>query len=284
MSDQQTGLQKDVLSVVSHDLKAPMNAARGFIELVQHVGDLNERQQYFCERALESLEKMQNLLESLLEPSHGEGTLQFQFARCDLKHVIQEKVRLLEAIITQRQITIHQDIDSELGMVWGDEERLGQVVMNLLANAIKYTGDDGHIWIVAINQPELIRISVRDSGQGVPVVDQPYIFDAFYRSQKHEETEGSGLGLAISQTIIHHHRGHIWLESATDAGSTFSFTLPRLRQQTREGYDLRKDFGEGRESGYLSKQETGIETSDAVDDNTQEAAGTRETDSSSDLV
>ncbi|MBZ0297099.1 MAG: HAMP domain-containing histidine kinase, partial [Anaerolineae bacterium] len=196
MSDQQTGLQKDVFSVVSHDLKTPINAVRGFIELVQYTGELNERQQYFCERALLSLEKMQSLVESLLETAKTEGSIQFQFASCDLKRVIQEKVELLEGLLEQRQLTLHQDVDSELATVWGDEERLGQVVVNLLGNAIKYSEVGGHIWITAINQPDYIRISVRDSGPGVPLSDQEYIFDAFYRASHHEKAEGSGLGLA----------------------------------------------------------------------------------------
>lgn len=290
MTDSEKRFEADLLSVVSHDLKTPIYAVRGFIELVRNTGELNERQQYFCDRALAGLDKMQHLVVSLLDMTSAENGLHFQFAECDLGVIIDETVSMLEPLILKRQMTVHQDVDSDLAMVWGDDGRLGQALMNLIGNALKYNPDGGHVWITAINQPDAVRVSVRDSGPGIAPDEQGHVFEAFYRAASAQagKRDGSGLGLAITQAIIQQHQGEIWVESASGVGSTFSFSLPRYRPSSRNAEDrvaqLRQTLGEGREAGYAGTHEGAIELSDAVDDNAQEASGFTESDSSSDLV
>jgi two-component system phosphate regulon sensor histidine kinase PhoR len=117
--------------------------------------------------------------------------------------------------------------------VLGNDLRLGQVVANLVGNAIKYTPDGGLISVRASNNDSQIVVSVQDTGFGIPLADQPYVFDKFYRV-KTVETDGisgTGLGLAIVKSVIERHNGRVWVESEPGVGSTFTFILPKYNGQ-----------------------------------------------------
>ncbi len=288
MSDTKSSMQDDLLATAAHDLKSPIHAVLGLLDLLENSGDLNERQQYYHNRAVNSLNQMQAMISSILDISQIEGESKPVLDTCDLKRIIQDDVELMSGLADERIITIHLAVDSELSEVVGDADQLSRVMNNLLNNALKYNHDQGHVWITAINQPETVQVSVRDSGPGIPLEDQPRIFERFFRSKYHRalKVEGTGLGLSITKAIVEKHQGRIWLESTPDAGTTFIFTLPRKRQ-LQDGHDLqsrpREIIGEGRDTFNIA-QESPIEPSDIVDDNTQEAHGSAESDSSSDLV
>lgn len=289
MSDSKSSVLDDALAVAAHELKTPIQSVMGFLDLLQHSGDLNERQQYYHNRAANGLQEMYDLVVSLLDMTRLEGDTPFDLLTCDVKSIIQEAINRVEGIAHQRGITLHHEVDSELDDVLGDVNQLGQVLNNLLSNAVKYNHEQGHIWITAINQPGMIRVSVRDSGPGIPPGEQVRVFDRFFRSKRHSgaKIEGAGLGLAITKAIVEKHQGRIWVESTPDAGTTFIFTLPRKPQIQDGGHlsdETRQHMGEGRDNRFNIKHESPIEASDDVDDNTQEAPGSAESDSSSDLV
>jgi two-component system phosphate regulon sensor histidine kinase PhoR len=279
----------DLLAVAAHEMKAPISAVRGYIELVEQVGELNDMQLRYCNRALDALERMEEMIASMLEMARLEKGGKLEFADCDLGAIMRSAVDLVEPAAQRRGVAVNLTVDDDLGLVSGDRRLLGQVVSNLLTNAVKYNQENGTIWVTVSNQPEFVQVDVRDNGLGIPDKDQPYVFDAFFRAGNSAKTRasGSGLGLAIVRAVIHRHQGYIWLKSAEGQGSTFSFTIPR-KDRRREGIDLiseaESSSGEGSDLRHRGEYEPSIEEADDVDDNTQESRGHKEIDSSSDVV
>jgi len=268
--------RNDLLQTVVHQLKTPINAARGCIELVQNLGPLNERQAHFAERAIASLDRMTELVARLLDLAWIDAGMQLDLAAVDLGAVIENVVESLEEMTAQRQIVVELDLDKSLGLVHADIERMRQVLDNLIGNAVKYNRDGGTMWVSASGDRKKVQVSVRDSGIGIPAEDLDRVFERFYRSRLGVENgiEGTGLGLAIVEAIVREHQGRIWVESEEGAGTTFSFALPR-RMQFSEGSDLLAEapFGAG-EGGHGRTHEDGersSEASDSVDDNLQES-------------
>jgi signal transduction histidine kinase len=281
-------LSYDLLRLVAHEMKTPLNAVQGFIELIAMGGPLTDRQKHFSDRALAGLDRMDHLVSALLDMAKLEGDLTLNFVDCDLRSLIQTTIDLVENLAARRGIRIHVDIAPDVEGVSGDPQWLGQVVSNLLSNAIKYNRDDGEVWIKVVNEPDFICVNVRDTGYGIAPDEQERVFNWFFRSRNVDKSkiEGTGLGLAITKSIIQKHHGYIWLESTPDVGSVFSFTLPR-RRLLPEGYhrevESGRSAGEGDE-GRISMPEISIEESDAIDDNLQEASGASQSDSSDDVV
>lgn len=281
-------LPQDPVSVIAHDLKVPLGVVKLNVELVQKMGDLNPAQAKYAERALLAIERITGIIDnwldlSRIESSEGPG----QLVDCDLRSIIAGAVELVEDAATARGISLHVHVPTGLEPVRGDPIRLGQVVSNLLNNAVKYNRDSGAVWVEAALEPEAVRVSVRDTGEGIHPDDLPHVFDRLYRGRRRERTEGTGLGLAIARMIVIRHGGDIWAESAYGEGSTFSFRLPRaggLRDSVER--DVR-DSRAGSEHGRAAPEpltETAAETPDGVDDDLQESASAVHTDSSSDLV
>jgi two-component system phosphate regulon sensor histidine kinase PhoR len=282
-------LGSDLLAVVAHELKSPISAVRGYIELVGQAGELNDMQLRYCGRAMAGLERMEEMIASMLEMARLEKGARLEFADCDLGAIMRSAVDLVENIAQKRGITVHLSIEDELGIVSGDRRLLAQVMSNLLTNAVKYNQENGTIWVTVSNQPEFVQVDVRDNGVGIPEEDLPHVFDPFFRAGNSAQTRasGSGLGLAIVRSVIHKHQGYIWVRSAEGEGSTFSFTLPR-KDRRREGLDVigeaEQSSGEGSDVRQRGDYEVSIEEADDVDDNMQESRGQKEIDSSSDVV
>ncbi len=118
------------------------------------------------------------------------------------------------------------EVPEDLPEVLADPNKIVWVLVNLLANAVRYASPGGHIWLRGEQVGDMVHFKVQDDGPGVPREMQSRIFDKFVRLDQGEATSGSGLGLAISKEIIRAHRGVIWLESEPGQGSTFTFTLP----------------------------------------------------------
>ena len=279
----------DLVTVVAHDLKSPISAVRGNIELIAQAGSLNESQKHFYDRAMDGLERMETLVASLLEFAALEKDGDLDFSDCDLGMITRGSLDLVESLAEKRQISIVTEIDDDVDMISGDRRLLGQVLSNLLTNAIKYNHEGGRIWVTVANQPDFVRVDVQDNGVGIPEKDQPLVFDRFFRAANSAQTHsaGSGLGLAIVKAIVQKHQGYIWLKSRVGEGSTFSFTMPRKNRMTDS--DDRIDeavahVGEGNDFRQRSYDEGSIEESDDIDDNTQESRDSNEIDSSNDVV
>jgi signal transduction histidine kinase len=126
--------------------------------------------------------------------------------------------------------TIAVDLPTELPLVQGDAEKIGLILSNLLSNAIKFTPEGGHIKVGAWDHGEMILVSVRDNGVGIPIEDQQRIFERFYQARaEHIAGHGGiGIGLTIVKHLVELHGGQVWLESEVGRGSEFFFTLPKI--------------------------------------------------------
>lgn len=282
-------LPNDPLSVIAHDLKVPLGVVKLNVELVQKMGNLNPIQAKSAERALLAIERITGIIDtwldlSRLESSEGPG----QIVDCDLKSIITGAIDLVESAAAARGISVYVNVPAGLEPVRGDPVRLGQVVSNLLSNAVKYNRDGGTIWVEVALEPEAVRVSVRDTGEGIHPDDLPHIFDRLYRGRRQERTEGIGLGLAIARMIVIRHGGNIWAESVYGEGSTFSFRLPRTGGQRDSVERDTRDSRAGSERvGAVTEPQadaTAAEIPDAVSDDLQESTTAFHTDSSSDLV
>ncbi len=264
------------LNTVAHDLKSPINSVRGCVDMVMQLGPLNERQEHFATRALAGLQRLEHLVSRLLDMSWVEADAPLELSEVVLGDLIDDAVDLLREVAAQRGIKVKTKVDSRITPIVADERRLGQVLDNLISNAIKYNRQDGKVTIKAAYDHDSVVVSVQDTGIGISEEEQDRVFERFFRSLRGVELkiEGSGLGLAITQAIVQKHGGRIWFESRPDKGTTFHFSLP-LRAASGEGDDevgeMPQALGEFPEA-FLSRQaDLSSEASDSVDDNLQES-------------
>ena len=147
----------------------------------------------------------------------------------DLGRLANDATERLRLFAERQGVTLHVEVPAVLPTVRGDPVRLGQVLINLVHNAVKFSPDGGAVTIEVRTESETVVVSVRDHGVGIPRAAQDRIFERFYkvdRARVRGETGGTGLGLAIARHVIEQHHGRIWVESTDGVGSTFSFALP----------------------------------------------------------
>ena len=160
---------------------------------------------------------------------------QFERSRIDVKKFIEEMVSLVRRNAEEHKISLRLDLDAELPQIFGDRVRLQQVVLNLIINgleAINTTGENGFRELVvraSNDEPDVVTISVRDSGIGIDEENKDRIFDSFFSTK----SKGLGMGLSISRSIIEEHGGRLWVTQNPVQGATFSFTVPIHRENLR---------------------------------------------------
>ncbi len=224
-------LKSEFINTVSHDLRSPLTAILGYVDLLERVGPLNDAQREFVQRVQVSVESITNLVNDLLELGRIEAGVDSQKEMIRLDTLVQLTAETFEAQIQEKRQKLTLDIPSEKPLeLRGNPIRLRQMLDNLLGNAIKYTPEGGEITIELEEQAGQIILRVSDTGPGIPPSDQPHIFDKFYRaSNVPKGVGGSGLGLAIVKSIVDNHHGRIWVESVMGKGSTFVVVLPIYR-------------------------------------------------------
>ncbi len=225
-------MKSEFVATVSHDLKTPLTAIRGFADLVAMSGSLSEQQKEFIGRIKEVTREMAALIGDLLDLGKIEAGVEMEQVPCDLKALAVEVVHDLEFRAQEKKIVLEMQMPEKVPAVIGDPGRLKQVLMNLVGNAIKYTPEGGHVWIRISSEDGRLLTSVQDTGIGISPHDQKQIFHKFYRVRTEETAhiEGTGLGLSIARSIVERHGGRIWVESEPGKGSTFFFTLPLAPQ------------------------------------------------------
>ena len=226
---------------LSHELKTPLTSAREFISIVVDglAGPLNNTELEYLRLAQESCNQLRDCINDLLDATRLEtGKLVLKFAPTSLGALLQRVVARMEPMAAGKKITVRQDIAPHLPAVTLDEHRITQVITNLLGNALKYTPAGGRIVVRAFQpweKPELVQISISDSGCGIPNGEQERIFDRLHQVKAGDATteEGVGLGLYICRELVHSHGGNIWVESELGKGSTFHFVLPRSQEMVQ---------------------------------------------------
>jgi PAS domain S-box-containing protein len=226
--------KSEFLANMSHELRTPLNAIIGFSEVLAErmFGEINDKQAEYLSDILESGRHLLSLINDILDLSKIEaGRMELEPADFDLPTAIGNTLTLVRERAQRRGITLANVVDERLGTVRADERKVKQVLLNLLSNALKFTPEGGRIDVRARVDDGAAQISVSDTGVGIAPDDQAAVFEEFRQvGAAAKKVEGTGLGLAISKKIIELHGGRIWVESRPGAGSTFSFTLPLVRQ------------------------------------------------------
>ena len=226
-------LKAEFISTVSHELRSPLTPILGFAELLASNAFDAESVQEMAGEMYHQAQRMHRLVDDLLDVSRMEaGRFRLDLAEIDVQPLLMTMVR----DYGQRSELHHVigEVPTTLPTVYGDGERIRQVLDNLLSNAIKYSPEGGEIRLDARVDGEQVLVSVSDHGIGLPRERLSRLFEKFYRvdSQLTHRVRGSGLGLAIAKYIVDAHGGRIWVESELGKGSTFSFTLPIFTDAT----------------------------------------------------
>jgi PAS domain S-box-containing protein len=223
-------IRSEFVATVSHDLRTPLTNILGYIELLPRAGPLTEQQQEFISRVRESMESITELIGDLLDIGRIEAGFDLDMSPCNLAQVIEASVKNFRSQAREKKQALRWEQPQALPLVNGNTHVLGQVMDNLISNAVKYTQEGGWVSVSAGAEDGYVIVRVADNGVGIPPAHQPYIFERFYRV-KSEETaniSGTGLGLAIVKTAIEKHKGRVWVESKPGLGSVFCFVLPSL--------------------------------------------------------
>ncbi len=226
--------REEFLSIASHELKTPLTSMKGYTQILlsrfRKAGD--ERAATLLGRMDGQLNKLIHLIRELLDVTTIEaGKLQWHYELFDLTALTEEVIEELGYMQQRYQIQVEGTIRSQ---VFGDRERIGQVLTNLLSNAMKYSPAATLVCVKLQEDAETVTVSVQDFGIGIDPAKREQIFERFFRvsDPEHATFPGLGLGLYISAEIVKEHAGRIWVESQPGAGATFFFSLP-LPSRTR---------------------------------------------------
>jgi len=223
--------QQRFLADVSHELRTPLTVIRGNVDLMRKMANADEESLSGIEDEADRLTRLVGNL--LLEAQAESGKLPLKFAPVELDTLLLEVFKEMRVLARDRLNLKLTEIDQV--MVDGDRDRLKQVLINLISNAIKYTPQGGDVFLSLGKIGDATRLIVRDTGLGIASEDLPYIFERFYRAEKsrtRSKASGFGLGLSISHWIITNHGGRIEVDSQEGKGTTFCIYLPLLRDQS----------------------------------------------------
>ena len=220
-------LRSEFVHTVSHDLRSPLTSVIGYSELVERVGPLNETQREFIIRIQDSIQHITSLINDLLDLGSIEAGMDTHREFVQLEGVLRYTINMLDGQIKSKQLRVQTEIAPALPAMRANPIRLRQVFDNVIGNAIKYSYVNGEVQVSIHSEEDQVILQVTDQGPGIPVSDQPRIFDKFYRAANiSSDVEGSGLGLAIVKNIVENHQGRIWVESTVGKGSSFFIVLP----------------------------------------------------------
>jgi len=225
--------QERLLRMVAHELRTPLTAAALALQS-QKLGQIDMDR--FQDVVTRRLEEMEALSKDLLEVGTTRWETLFNPQRLDLASVSAEVILELEKLWLGRNVEIRTDIPIDLPKVFADQRRMRQVLLNLLENALKYTGNGGHITLTMLHRTsQRVEVSVCDSGPGIPTEEQQRIFlDRVRLPQTSDRTTGFGVGLSVCRRIVEVHGGRIWVVSEPGEGACFTFTVPIWQGQGQE--------------------------------------------------
>ncbi|MEU4291396.1 GAF domain-containing protein [Kribbella sp. NPDC026596] len=229
--------KSEFLASMSHELRTPLNAVLGFSEVLleRMFGDLNERQEEYLRDIHGSGRHLLELLNEILDLSKVEaGRMELEYTNFPLHRLLDNTAAMLRERATAHGIDLRVEVGPGVDEVYADELRLKQVVLNLMTNAVKFTGDGGSVVVRATRSGAEVHIAVTDTGRGVPAEDRERIFESFQQGGRGpSQEEGTGLGLTLSRRIVELLGGRMWLESEVGVGSTFGFSLRSRENEHR---------------------------------------------------
>jgi signal transduction histidine kinase len=243
-------LKTEFIGTVSHELRTPMTSIKGFTQLLAmgSLGPINDTQKEFLNTIQTNAERMISIINDLLDITKIEtGSVELELRALHLAETLSNVVTELQPNIKAREHQLSISIPPGLPLVRADAKRFNQILFNLLSNAVKFTPRRGKIVLEACDvgidvvpeamqeglKPEarFVLVEVRDNGVGIAPEEQERVFERFYRTENPLKVEagGTGLGLSLVRPLVELFGGRIWLRSALDEGSTFSFVIPAIK-------------------------------------------------------
>jgi signal transduction histidine kinase len=224
---------------MSHELRTPLNAIVGFSDLLaeESASPLQDKQRRFVGHIRAGARHLLQLINDVLDVSKIEaGRIQISPVEFKALEAAVEVLSIIRPLAVSKGTHIESIIEEDL-RVYADRVRFKQILYNLLSNAVKFTPEGGRVWIEAVRAHDFARISVGDTGIGIPAEEQAAVFEEFYQAggTTTEPGEGTGLGLSITKRLVELHGGKIWIQSEPAHGSTFSFTLPCTLEDREAG-------------------------------------------------
>ncbi|MFI5452950.1 PAS domain S-box protein [Pedobacter sp. UC225_61] len=214
----------EFIALASHELKTPLTSLKGYLQMLQKEKG-SKMAEFFVDKSLKQLERLGALIGDLLDVSKVEaGQLQFNFEFFDLHKIVKDIIETFHYNSTSHLISF-SGFQEKL-MVWGDQQRIEQVIINLLNNAIKYSPQANEVFVVLEKKEDQAVIKVQDKGIGLSKQQQKGIFKRFFRAEGVAHIAGLGLGLYISKEIIDRHEGSFSVKSEIGVGSEFGFSIP----------------------------------------------------------
>jgi two-component system, OmpR family, phosphate regulon sensor histidine kinase PhoR len=224
-------VRTEFVANVSHELRTPLTAIQGYLEtLLDGALEEPEHARKFLEIVFRHTERLGRLTDDLTDLSNIElGRISLRIEPADLAEVTESALAIIQPRAVSGRVTVEASLPADMPEVLADRDRLAQILINLVDNAVKYTPRGGHVWVEAQRLPSgMVEVAVRDTGVGVPKADLPRLTERFYRVDKARSRElgGTGLGLAIVKHLVLAHGGELGIESELWKGTTVRFTLP----------------------------------------------------------
>lgn len=249
-------MKSEFISIVGHELRTPLTSIKNAVNIIfsKKAGDITENQIKFLSMADRNINRLSGIINDLLDVSRiDSGKIKIELESLDLCNPLDMAITSLSPGAGGKSISIRKEIPSDLSKAYGDSDKLEQIFINLLGNAIKFTPGGGRICVSAseVQGEDFIKISVTDTGIGIGPDEIEKIFDRFYQVEKTltRGIQGTGLGLSIVKGLGEAHGGKIWVESKVGKGSKFVFTLPRYSPERVFKDCLDREIVEAREKG-----------------------------------
>ena len=267
-------LKSEFISIVSHELRTPLTAIKNSLEicLSGKAGDVSSIMDNFLNMAQRNVTRLSGIINDLLDLSKVEaGKMDFKFEKANINTPVEFMKNTFDSVAKDKNIDLILEKDDNLSLTYFDNQRIEQVMSNLISNAIKFTNENGKIVVKTenINEADIdkslifgvenpvfykhyVKISVKDSGIGIAHEDLKKVFDQFQQIENplNRKNGGTGLGLPIAKQLIEAHRGFIWVESELNRGTTFSFVIPVLSEKEKFIVDMEKDISKAKSCSH----------------------------------
>jgi len=237
-------LKDEFISTVTHELRTPLTSVRSISEILYDNPDIDAKQQKnFLGIIIKESDRLTRLIVQVLDFQKIEsGRMEWEISRVDFRKVINDAILSTSRLIEDNNVKIESNLPDSFPLIDGDKDRLIQVMVNLIANSIKFCDrDQGVIYINLTAKSNYLKVNVKDNGIGISRKNQKIIFQEFQQVKDSStgRPSGSGLGLAITKRIVDFHKGKIWVKSKPGKGSTFSFTLPLEHLKTGKKHPIK---------------------------------------------
>ncbi|MEN8246913.1 MAG: sensor histidine kinase [Thermodesulfobacteriota bacterium] len=226
-------LKDDFISTVTHELKTPLTAVRSLTEILHDHPEIDDaRRKEYLQIIVKESERLTRLITQVLNFQKIDASgMEWHMSRLNLAHIIRESIAASQQLMQENNITLTIDIEDSAPEIEGDRDRLMQVMMNLISNAVNFCNpENGCISISLQVRTQKLQVAVMDNGIGIDKEGHQEIFEKFKQIENvgQGRSQGTGLGLAIAKKIVKYHEGRIWVESEPGQGSTFIFTIPYM--------------------------------------------------------